>query len=150
MATEYKTLAHRWFDEVWSKGRAEVIDDLFADDGVARGLTDVAGNDLRGPAEFKPFFHSSRAALPDLQVTVEDTVAEGDKLAARCTVRATHAGEGIGLAATSLPVAFTEACILRVKDGSIVEAWKNFDFMSMFQQVGAIKAMPPSEAGGAV
>ncbi|MFP5264370.1 MAG: ester cyclase [Blastocatellia bacterium] len=150
MATEYKTLAHRWFDEVWNKGRAEVIDELFADDGIARGLTDVAGNDLRGPAEFKPFFHSFRAAFPDLQVTVEDTVAEGDKLAARCTVRATHAGEGIGLAATNLPVAFTGMCILRVKDGRIVEAWNNFDFMSMFQQVGAIKAIPPPDAGGSV
>lgn len=148
MATEYKTLIHRWFEEVWNKGRAEAIDEMLADDGIAHGLTDAEGNDLRGPAEFKPFFHSFRAAFPDLQVTVEETVAEGDRLAARCTVRGTHAGEGIGFAATNRPVSFTGMCMLRVKDGRIIEAWNNFDFMSMFQQVGAINPIPPPEAEG--
>lgn len=148
MNTEGKTLAHRWFEEVWNKGRAEAIDEMLAEDGIAHGLADASGNDLRGPADFKPFFHNFRAAFPDIQVTVEDTVAEGDKLAARCTVTGTHGGEGIGLAATNRAVTFTGMCLLRIKDGKIVEAWNNFDFMSMFQQLGAIQPVPSPDAKG--
>ena len=142
MTTENDTVLHRWFEEVWNKGRAEAIDEMFADDGIAHGLTDAGGNELRGPAHFKSFFYSFRDAFPDIQVTIEDTVAEGDKLAARCTVKGTHAGGGLGFAATNQPVAFTGICIVRIKDGKIVEAWNNFDFMAMFQQLGAIQ--PPA------
>jgi steroid delta-isomerase-like uncharacterized protein len=148
MTTEEKTLAHHWFEEVWNKGRAEAIDEMFAEDAIAHGLGDAGGNELRGPADFKPFFYSFRAAFPDIQVTVEETVSEGDRLAARCTVTGTHAGEGIGFAATNQPVTFTGMCMLRIKDGKIVEAWNNFDFMSMFQQLGAIQPVPPPGAKG--
>jgi predicted ester cyclase len=75
-------------------------------------------------------------------VIIEDTVAEGDKIAVRCSVRGTHRGAGINFSATNMPVEFTGICITRIKDGKIVEAWNNFDFMTMFQQVGAIQ--PPS------
>jgi steroid delta-isomerase-like uncharacterized protein len=141
-----KTLAHRWFEEVWNKRRAEAIDEMFADEGIAHGLTDASGNELRGPANFKAFFNSFSNAFHDLQITVEDTIAEGDKLVARCTVKGTHTGEGIGLAATNLPVAFTGMCILRIKDGKIIEAWNNFDFTTMFQQLGAIQPPSPPNA----
>ena len=135
MADQNETLVHRWFEEVWNKGRAEVIDEMFACEGVAHGLVDQEGKELCGPAGFKPFFESFRNAFPDLQVVVEDTVSEGDKIAARCTVRGTHRGEGVGIAPTDRPVEFTGMTIVRVKDGQIVEAWNNFDFMAMFQQL---------------
>ncbi|HJR08733.1 MAG TPA: ester cyclase [Pyrinomonadaceae bacterium] len=133
-----RALIHRWFEEVWNKGRAEAIDELFAEDGVAHGLSDETGAPLRGPQGFKPFFQRFRDAFPNIEVIVEDTVAEGDRVAARCTVRATHAGEGLGFAATQKPVDFTGIAIVRVRDGKIVEAWNNFDFMAMFQQIGAL------------
>jgi steroid delta-isomerase-like uncharacterized protein len=136
MADQNETLLHRWFEEVWNKGRADAIDQMFASEGIAHGLTDQNGNELRGPEGFKPFFESFRNAFPDLQVVIEDTVVEGDKVAARCTVRGTHKGEGIGFAATDKPVEFTGMTIVRVKDGKIVEAWNNFDFLAMYQQVG--------------
>jgi steroid delta-isomerase-like uncharacterized protein len=136
MADQNETLLHRWFEEVWNKGRADAIDEMFASEGIAHGLTDQDGNELRGPEGFKPFFESFRNAFPDMQVVIEDTVVEGDKIAARCTVRGTHKGEGIGFAATHKPVEFTGMTIVRVKDGKIVEAWNNFDFSAMFQQVG--------------
>jgi predicted ester cyclase len=72
-------------------------------------------------------------------VTVEDTIAEGDKVAARCTVRATHAGDGLGFAATQRAMEITGIAIVRVKDGKIIEAWNNFDFMGMFQQLGTLQ-----------
>ncbi|HKP85954.1 MAG TPA: ester cyclase [Blastocatellia bacterium] len=145
---ENKTLAHRWFEEVWNKRRADAIDEMFADEGIAHGLTDASGNELRGPENFKAFFNSFSGAFSDLQVTVEETVAEGDKLAARCTVKGTHTGDGIGLAATNQPVAFTGMCMLRIKDGKIVEAWNNFDFMTMFQQLGAAPPTSYQDAEG--
>jgi steroid delta-isomerase-like uncharacterized protein len=128
----------RWFEEVWNRGREDAIDEMFAEEGVANGLVDDSGQPLRGPAGFKPFFRKFREAFPEIEVTVEDTVSEGDKVAARCTVRGSHRGDSLGLAATDKPVEFTGICIVRVSDGKIVEAWNNFDFMSMFQQLGAV------------
>ena len=136
MTDKEPTLVHRWFEEVWNKGRAEAIDEMFDCEGIAHGLTDEGGNELCGPEGFKPFFQSFRNAFPDLEVTVEDTVVEGDKIAARCTVKGTHAGEGVGVAATNRRVEFTGMTMVRVKDGKIAEAWNNFDFMTMFQQLG--------------
>jgi steroid delta-isomerase-like uncharacterized protein len=112
---------------------------LFAEDGVAYGLSDETGAPLRGASGFKPFFRNFRGAFPDIEVFVEDTIAEGDRVAARCTVRATHAGDQLGFAATQKPMQITGITIVRVRDGKIVEAWNNFDFMSMFQQLGTLQ-----------
>lgn len=125
----------RWFEEVWNKGREEAIDEMFAEDGIAHGLADQTGAQLRGPNDFKPFFHSFRGAFPDIEVIVEDTIAEGDRVAARCRLRATHAGDTLGFAATQKPMEITGIAIVRVRDGKIVEAWNNFDFMTMRQQL---------------
>jgi steroid delta-isomerase-like uncharacterized protein len=133
-----KVLVRRWFEEVWNKGREEAIDELFAEDGIAYGLADETGAPLRGASGFKPFFRNFRNAFPDIEVVVEDTIAEGDRVAARCTVRATHAGDSLGFAATQKPMEITGMTIVRVRDGQIVEAWNNFDFMGMFQQLGTL------------
>ena len=138
MSEENKALIRRWFEEVWNKGREEAIDEMFAEDGIAHGLADEVGNPLRGPAGFKPFFRKFRAAFPDIEVVVEDTITEGDKIAARCTVRGKHQSDSLGFAATQQPMEITGMTIVRVRDGKIVEAWNNFDFMSMFQQLGAL------------
>src|SRR5687768_870929 len=121
MSEEKMTLLHRWFEEVWNQGRTEVIDEMFACDGIAHGLTDESGNELCGPEGFKPFFMNFRNSFPDLKVTIEDTMVDGDRIAARCTVRGVHSGDGLGLAATHQPVEFTGMTIVRVKDGKIVE-----------------------------
>src|SRR5215207_4388844 len=122
-------VVRRWFEEVWNRGREEAIDELF----------DEAGSPLRGASGFKPFFRRFREAFPELEVVVEDTVSEGDKVAARCTVRGRHRGDALGFKATDSPVEFDGICIVRVRGGKIVEAWNNFDFMSMFQQLGALR-----------
>ena len=140
MNDKYETVAHRWFNEVWNTGRSEAIDELLDSDCVVHGLADETGKEIHGPEGFKPFFQNFRSAFPDIQVTVEDTVVEGDKVAARCVVRATHTGEGIGLAPTNLPVAFTGICIVRTRGDKVVEAWNNFDFMTMFQQLGVVNS----------
>jgi steroid delta-isomerase-like uncharacterized protein len=144
MTEEYETsdnvsLVRRWFEEVWNKGRAEAIDEMFAEEGVAHGLADETGAPLRGPANFRVFHGKFRESFPGIEVTVEDSISEGDKVAARCTVRGRHEGDSLGFAATKQPVEFTGMTFIRVRDGKIVEAWNNFDFMSMFQQLGALR-----------
>jgi steroid delta-isomerase-like uncharacterized protein len=134
--SESGVVMRRWFEEVWNQGREEAIDEMFAADGVAHGLADENGEELRGPAGFKPFFRRFREAFPDMQVTVEDCICEDDKAAARCTVRAIHQGDGLGVAATNNAVEFDGLCIIRVRDGRIVEAWNNFDFARLNRQIG--------------
>ncbi|HZE72472.1 MAG TPA: ester cyclase [Pyrinomonadaceae bacterium] len=138
MSTENKELVRRWFEEVWNKGRTAAIHEMFAEDGIAHGLSDESGAPLRGPKHFETFHAKFREAFPDIIVTVEDTIAEGDKVAARCSVRAKHTGDSLGVAATHLPVDFTGMTIVRIRDGKIIEAWNNFDFMKMYRQIGAI------------
>jgi steroid delta-isomerase-like uncharacterized protein len=138
MLEENKQLLHRWFEEVWNRGRTEAIDELFAEDGIAHGLADESGAALRGPAAFREFQQKFRGAFPDIVVTVDETVAEGDLVAARCTVKAVHAGDDLGFAATKKPMEITGMAIVRIKEGKITEAWNNFDFMSMFRQLGAL------------
>ena len=138
MSEENRALMHRWFEEVWNKGREEAIDEMFAEDGIAHGLADEHDQKLKGPTGFKPFFRKFRDAFPDIQVVVEDCIAEGDLVAARCAVRASHTGEGLGVAATNSPVDFTGMCFIRVRDGKIVEGWNNFDFMRLYQQIGML------------
>lgn len=138
MSEENKALIRRWFEEVWNKGREEAIDEMFAEDGIAHGLADESGEPLRGPTGFKPFFRNFRTAFPDIEVVVEDTITEGEKVAARCTVRGKHQSDSLGFAATQRPMEITGMTIVRVRDGKIIEAWNNFDFMSMFKQLGAL------------
>lgn len=133
-----KALIERWFEEVWNKGRAEAIDEMFAEDGIAHGLADATGQPVIGPAEFKVFHATFREAFPDITVSVDDTVSEGDKVAARCSVYGKHMGDSLGFKASQAPVEFTGITIVRVKEGKIVEAWNNFDFMRMYKQIGLI------------
>ena len=136
MSEANKAVVRRWFEEVWNNGRAEAIDEMFASHGSAHGLSD--DDAVIGPQEFKKFHATFRGAFPDIVVVVEDLIAEGDKVAARCSVRGKHTGDHLGIAATHMPIGFTGMTIVRIEDGKIVEAWNNFDFMSMNRQLGVI------------
>jgi len=138
MSEENKALLRRWFDEVWNKGRAEAIEEMFDEYGIAHGLSDDPSNPIRGPKNFRPFHTTFREAFPNMVIVIEDMIAEGDKVAARCSVRGRHEGEFLGKAATQSPVEFTGIAIVRIANGKIVEAWNNFDFMTLHRQVGLL------------
>jgi len=138
MSEENKALLRRWFDEVWNNGRADAINEMFDEDGIAHGLSDDAANPIRGPRDFRPFHAVFREAFPNMEIVIEDMVAEGDKVAARCSVRAKHEGGFMGRAATQAPVDFNGMTIVRIDNGKIVEAWNNFDFMTLHKQVGLL------------
>ena len=133
----YATMLHRWFDEVWNQGREEAIDEMLAADFIAHGLGDGPDNDLVGPAAFKPFFRKFRGAFPSIRITVEETISEGDRIAARCTVHAIHDGEGFGILPTNNVIHFSGLAIVHLRDGKFTEAWNNFDFATMYHQLAA-------------
>ena len=83
------------------------------------------------------------SAFPDLQMNVEDMIAEGDKVVARVRMSGTHQGEFMGIDPTGNRVEISGIDILRVADGKIVEHWGNFDDLGMMQQLGVIE-QPPS------
>jgi predicted ester cyclase len=134
---QYESFAHRWFEEVWNQGRVEAIDEMLAEDGIAHGLSDANGNEPRGPAGLEPLFRKFRDAFPDIHITVDQTVSQGDLLAVRCSVNATYEGDPFDVGPTNQPVCFTGMCIFKIRDEKIVEAWNCFDFLTMYKQLGA-------------
>ena len=138
MSEENKQLLRRWFEEVWNKGRADAIEEMFDEYGIAHGLSDDPSNPIRGPRDFRPFHTLFREAFPNMEIVVEDVIAEGDKAVARCSVRAKHEGDFLGRAASQSPIEFTGIAIVRIENGKIVEAWNNFDFMTLHKQVGLL------------
>lgn len=122
------TILHRWFEEVWNQGREATIDELMAVDCRNHGLVDEKGNPIHGTAGFKAFWRKLRSEFPDMHVEVQDVLSDGDRMAARCLVTATHAGSG-------KRVDFTGMSIGRLSGGQIVEGWNNYDFERMKQQL---------------
>jgi steroid delta-isomerase-like uncharacterized protein len=130
-----EAIARRWFEEVWNQKSVPAIRELFAADGVATGLP---GGDMVGPAAFEGLFHVFCGAFPDIKVTVEQTIADGEWVAVVCQVTGTHQGQLQGLAPTSKAVDFQGIAIARVAGGQIREARNCFDFLTMYQQLGVV------------
>src|SRR5579863_3807410 len=139
MSEANKALVRRWFEEVWNQGREEPIDELLAPDGMAYGLgdTDVA---TKGPAGFKPFFRNLRGAIPDIHMTVDDIVAEGDKAVVRITVVGTHKGSELGVPPTGRPIRIAGIVIVRISNGQIIQGWNSWDQLGLLRQIGALPA----------
>jgi len=127
-----------WFEEVWNQDRPGAVERIMAKDAVFHGLD---GSSL-GMPEFKAFQGAFRQAMPDIHVHLVHTVVEGDMVAMHCDVTGTHTGEGIGIPPTGKPVHFGGMCIGRFENGQIREGWNCFDFMTMYQQLGVLPAVP--------
>ncbi len=89
-----------------------------------------------GLAGFQAFFSMMRAAFPDLHYTIEDLIAEGDKVVGRATVRGTMKGDFVGMKATGKTATWTEIHIGRYANGRLVEHWATIDQLGMLQQLG--------------
>ena len=120
-----KAIVRRLWEEVWNQGNLSVCDEIFDADYAAHE---------------KGFAPVLRAAFPDLHFTVEDMIAEDDKVVTRHTMTGTHQGEFMGVAATGKPVRVTGIWIHRLADGRIVEGreWGEWDALGMMKQLGAI------------
>ena len=140
---ENKAIAHRLYEEVFNKGNLAALDDLMS-------ISYVDHNPL-GPRQApdregaKQGLSMLRTALPDLHVTVEDMVAEGDKVVCRLTLRGTQKGEFMGVAASGEQITAALISIIRIADGKIVERWGISDKLGLMQQLAVMP--PPGQAG---
>jgi steroid delta-isomerase-like uncharacterized protein len=137
MAVKNEDLVRRWFSEVWDQGRESAIDELLASDAVVHGLGEPAKG-VRGPAGFKPFFRKFQAAFTDIQITVDQTIAEGDWVASRWTARMTHRGDQLGVPATGMRVEVTGMSMGRFQGGQMVEGWNSWDQLALMEQTKAL------------
>jgi steroid delta-isomerase-like uncharacterized protein len=136
MSKQNKTIARKVFEDIQSQGNLALIDEIVAGDYV--GHTPLA--DLHGPEDAKQFEHMLHEAFPDYRVTVEDQIAEGDKVATRWTAQGTHKGKFQGMPATGKNIKTTGLTIFRIANGKLVEGWNNPDLLGMLQQLGAVPA----------
>jgi predicted ester cyclase len=124
MSTEdNKALMRRCYEEVLNKKKTAAIDDFIAPDHIE---------------EAKQSITMYLAAFPDLHVTVEDMVAEGDKVVARLTARGTHQGAFLDIPPTGKQVTITMIDINRITGGKSVEHWVEMDTLGLLQQLGVV------------
>jgi steroid delta-isomerase-like uncharacterized protein len=127
-----KAIVRRCMEEV-DKGNWAIFNELLARDYVYH----MPGRSFTRD-ESEQFMRSLRAAFPDGRVTIEEMIAEGDKVVTRYTSSGTHKGEFMGIAATGKKVVVTGIVITRVDKGKIAEDWEEFDAMGFMVQLGAI------------
>lgn len=118
---------YRWFEEVWNNGNVNIIDELLDENIITHGL-DTEGSGV-GIQSFKVFHKDFTDNFKDIHVEVEQIIAEDDYEVARCTASAVQK-------LTGRKVEFSGIVINKIKDGKIIEAWNNFDFLSMYLQLG--------------
>jgi len=133
---ENKAAARRLIEEVFNKRNLALMDELVDANFVQHGSTEFKGRD-----SFKGFVNMQVTAFPDMKVTAEDTIAEGDKTATRITIRGTHQGELMGIAPTGKQITMTGIVITRFAGDKQVESWIVTDNLGMMQQLGVVPLM---------
>lgn len=134
-----KALMRRIYDEVMSQGNIDLADEFFSDDFVEH--EGFPGLPTEGPEAPKAGFAMLRAAFPDLQVTPDDMIGEGDKVAARATISGTHKGEFMGIPPTNKSFKIEFLDIIEFHDGKATEHWGLTDQGAMMEQLGIAPPM---------
>ncbi len=136
---ENRALNRRYVEEVINQGNIHAIDEL-----IDPGIVDYAAPPgfPTGREGAKRFSAMLSSAFPDLHLTIEDMIAEGDKVVVRGTWNGTHEGAFMGIPATGRRVTVSQIDVSRVADGRMVEHWGQFDALGLMQQLGAV---PPPE-----
>ncbi len=141
MSQHNKALVRRAVDEVWNRGNYALLGELVASDFVIRSST--PGGEIHGREGAEHFFVMLRAAFPDLHFTIEDQIADEDRVVTRWTARGTHTGEFQGVPPTNKPVGMSGIDIDRIANGKVVECWTNTDELGLLQQLGVVPTPEP-------
>lgn len=134
---DYKAMAQRWFTEVMNEGNEEVIDELTAENFVDHDPLPGTSPDRQG---IHDFVKQVRAAFPDIEMTADDILVEGDQLAVRSTMRGTHQGEFMGIPASGKKVEVSNYDFVRFENDQVVEHWGTIDSAALMEQIGAVPA----------
>ena len=136
MSLEENKAIIRGLVEVFNKHNVALMDEFIAPDFVDAPNTPF---ELRGLESFKRFETMFIKGFPDYHETIEDIIAEGDKVGVRYKVTGTNTGEYRGLAPTGKKVTYEAVCIYRIVDGKIAEGWHVYDFLDFYKQLGVIE-----------
>src|SRR5215217_2541871 len=137
MSEENKALARRSW-EVVAQGSLDTLKDALAEVYADDVVLHEPGEDIVGIEGLAQFVSMMRSAMPDLRITLEDDMAEGDKVVSRWIAQGTHQGELMGIAPTGNQVTVTGITIHRIEEDKIVEEWENWDALGLMQQIGAV------------
>ena len=138
---ENKAKVRRIIEEVWNRGNLAVLDELIAPNCVFHDPRST----LQGPEGIKRYVMMYRIAFPDVHFTIDDLIAEGERVVIRWTVTGTHKGELQGIAPTGKHLTVTGMAMSRFVKGKVVEDWINFDALGLLQQLGVVPA--PGQTG---
>lgn len=141
MSEANKNLVRRYLDEVGSQGKLEVVDEISASDFVNH-FPAFAGGDAVGSDKVKTFVSVMRETAPDRHLTIEDLIAEGDKVVARVTIRGTRIGDWQGIPADGKAYEMSEFMIFRVANGKLAERWLIADWWGEMINLGAVPVIP--------
>jgi steroid delta-isomerase-like uncharacterized protein len=130
-------IVRRFFEVGPSKGDLAAADSLLAEDFTMQVPLPVSGP---GRKAIKEVITSCRAAFGGLNVTIDDIMADGDKVTCRFTSHGTHTGEFMGVSPTGKKISMTGIEIFRIQDGKIAELWGEANLMGLAQQLGALPA----------
>ncbi len=130
---ENKALARR-FIQVWAPGNLRVLDELAAPDIMV--IYPVLGEPVRGSVAFKQLLAHFHAACPDVEISADEQIAEGDSVVTRWNVRGTHRGEFLDVPSTGRPLAWTGITIHRLVGGRVVEERGEEDSLGLMRQIG--------------
>ena len=137
---ENKAVVHRYIEEVWNAGNLDLIDEMFAPEYTNHS---PSPGQTPGPEGLKQLITMFRDAAPDLHLTVEDMIGEGDEVVTRWTARGTHQGELLGIPPTGKQIAMTAIVIERFSGGRIVDHWAARDDLGLLQRLGVIPGPEP-------
>ncbi len=132
-----KTVSRRFFEEVFGKGKLNVLDEIVAKNHINSGPGNPPGL-VPGIEGTKQLVTMYRNAFPDIRFTVDEQIAEGDKVVTRWTAHGTNTGELLGMPATGKSSTVTGIVVDRIVNGKIAESWPIFDQFGMMQQLGII------------
>jgi steroid delta-isomerase-like uncharacterized protein len=130
-----KAIVRHLFEVVWNEAQLDAIERKWAADVVfhIRGRANAVG-----PDRLKQQVLSWRKAFPDFRFIVEDIIGEGDRVAIRVRFTGTHTGaDWFGLSPTGKQIDVTEMMFFRIQDGKVLEAWEDYDELTMRRQLGA-------------
>jgi predicted ester cyclase len=130
-----KTIVRRLLEEPWT-GNLRVVDELI--DAKYIGYDPAIPEPLRGPDGFKENVETYRAAYSNARITVDEQIAEGDKVATRWTGRGTHDGDLMGVSPTGKKVTVSGLTFSRIANGKVVEQYTNWDTFGMMQKLGVV------------
>jgi steroid delta-isomerase-like uncharacterized protein len=143
MSAANKAIVQRLYEEVWNRRKLEVIKEIISPSHALQA-PNLSGSSI-GPEAYKRNVLAFLAGFPDLRWSIEDTIAEKDKVVACWTISGTHKGDYLGIPATNKKVSVEGITIHNVAGGKIMDSYSNWDVLGMMQQLGVVPPLGQSK-----